>query len=74
MEGLNLLPVTETLSGLREDVQTFITEKPLETAGIGAVALGGLALGGIALAKSKTILPLLSYFINPENKISRTPV
>ncbi|GAI19039.1 unnamed protein product, partial [marine sediment metagenome] len=36
-----------------EDVQTFITEKPLITAGIGVAALGATALGVAAVVKRK---------------------
>ena len=38
----------ETLSGLREDVQSFIAEKPLATVGIGAGVVGVTALGVVA--------------------------
>lgn len=39
------------LLGIGEDVKTFVTEKPLQTAAIGAAATGAVALGTVAAVK-----------------------
>ena len=41
------------LTGVGEDIKTFVTEKPLATVGIGAAVLGATALGVVAVKKIK---------------------
>lgn len=50
LEGLQSL-----IGRIGEDVKTFITEKPLATAGISAAAVGATALGVAAVVKKKKI-------------------
>jgi hypothetical protein len=52
--GLNVLSeVPETLSGLRENVEIFIKEKPIAATAIGAGVVGATALGAIALVSGR---------------------
>lgn len=45
--------ISAHVGGIGEDVKTFIAEKPLATAVIGAGVAGTLAVGAVALVKSR---------------------
>ena len=45
--------LTDVLQGVAEDVKSFISEKPLATAAIGAAVVGATALGTVAVVRAR---------------------